>query len=83
MPFWSCHFPSNTKYSVLILYARGVKIICTEGHIINVVALKVPVVTESKAYEAGGEGGGRPPGLENFQGKLCFQGKHKLLKNPE
>ena len=21
--------------------------------------------------------------LENFQGKLCFQGKRKLLKNPE
>ena len=28
-------------------------------------------------------GGGRPPGLENFQGKLCFQGKRKMLKNPE
>jgi len=27
--------------------------------------------------------GGRLPGLENFQGKLCFQGKHKLFKNPE
>ena len=26
-------------------------------------------------------GGGRPPGLEKFQGKLCFQGKGKLLKN--
>ena len=23
MPFLSCHFPSNTKYSALILYARG------------------------------------------------------------
>jgi len=23
MPFLSCHFPSNTKYNVLILYARG------------------------------------------------------------
>jgi len=22
-------------------------------------------------------------GLENFQDKLCFQGKRKLLKNPE
>jgi len=22
-------------------------------------------------------------GHENFQGKLCFQGKRKLLKNPE
>jgi len=27
--------------------------------------------------------GGRPPGLEKFQGKLCFQGNRKLLKNPE
>jgi len=24
---------------------------------------------------AGGQGGGRPHGLEKFQGKLCFQGK--------
>jgi len=23
MPLWSCHFPSNTKYSVLIHYARA------------------------------------------------------------
>jgi len=23
MPFLSCHFPSNTKYSVLIFYVRG------------------------------------------------------------
>jgi len=23
MPFLSCHFPRNTTYSVLILYARG------------------------------------------------------------
>jgi len=28
-------------------------------------------------------GGGRLHGLKNFQGKLCFQGKSKLLKNPE
>jgi len=28
-------------------------------------------------------GGGRPQGLENFLGSLCFQGKRKLLKNPE
>jgi len=28
-------------------------------------------------------GGGRPPGLEKFQGKLCFQGNRKLLKNLE
>ena len=28
-------------------------------------------------------GGGRPSGLEKFQGKLCFQGKRQLLKNPE
>jgi len=28
-------------------------------------------------------GGGHPPGLEKFQGKLCFQGKRKLLKSPE
>jgi len=27
-------------------------------------------------------GGGRPPGLENFQGNSVFQGKRKLLKNP-
>jgi len=31
----------------------------------------------------GGRGGGRPPGIEKFQGKLCFQGKRKLIKNPE
>ena len=34
-----------------------------------------------------GWGSGRaaapPPCLENFQGNLCFQGKRKLLKNPE
>ena len=29
------------------------------------------------------QGGGRPPGLEKFQGKLCFQGNRKFLKNPE
>jgi len=23
MPFWKCHFPSNTKYSVFILYTIG------------------------------------------------------------
>jgi len=23
------------------------------------------------------------PGLEKFQGKFCFHGKRKLLKNPE
>jgi len=28
----------------------------------------------------GGWEGGRPPCLEKFQGKLCFQGKRKLLK---
>jgi len=32
---------------------------------------------------AGGRGGRPTPGLEQFQGKLCFQGKHNLLKNPE
>jgi len=31
----------------------------------------------------GGGGGGPPPGLEQFQGKLCFQDKRELLKNPE
>jgi len=46
MPSWSCHFPSNAKYSVLILYARGATIIFTEGHISIVVALTGPVVTE-------------------------------------
>ena len=29
MPVWSCHFPSNTKYSVLILYARAYHIFCS------------------------------------------------------
>jgi len=29
------------------------------------------------------EGAAAPPGFEKFQGKLCFQGKRKLLKNPE
>ena len=28
-------------------------------------------------------GAAAPHGLEKFQGKLCFQGKRKLLKNPE
>jgi len=32
-------------------------------------------------YESGG--GAAPPGFEKFQGKLCFQGKCKLLKYPE
>jgi len=27
--------------------------------------------------------GADPYRLENFQDKLCFQGKRKLLKNPE
>ena len=31
----------------------------------------------------GVSGGRPPPGLEKFQGKLCFQGKRYLLKNPE
>ena len=31
----------------------------------------------------GAGGGGLPPGLEKFQGKLCFQGNRKFLKNPE
>ena len=32
----------------------------------------------------GGAGeGGRLPELEKFQGKLCFQGNRKFLKNPE
>jgi len=31
----------------------------------------------------GGRRGFRPPGLEILQGKLCFQAKRKLLKNPE
>ena len=30
-----------------------------------------------------GGGAAVPPGLEKFQGKLCFQGKRELLKNPE
>jgi len=30
----------------------------------------------------GGEDG-RPPCLQKFQGKLCFQGKRKLFKNLE
>jgi len=30
----------------------------------------------------GGEGGS-PTRLEKFQSKLCFQGKRKLVKNPE
>jgi len=31
----------------------------------------------------GGAGGAAAPGLEKFQGKLCFQGNRKFLKNPE
>jgi len=31
----------------------------------------------------GGGGTGAPPAFEKFQGILCFQGKRKLLKNPE
>jgi len=42
----------------------------------------------SKGIDIGVRGGGAvgavaPPRLENFPGKLCFQGKRKLLKNPE
>ena len=33
-----------------------------------------------RTRQGDGGWGGRPPGLENFQGKLCFQGKRKLLK---
>ena len=33
MLFCSCHFPSNTKYSVLILYAKGLQTFLSEGHI--------------------------------------------------
>ena len=31
MPFLNCHFPSNTKYSVLILYARGGQLAARES----------------------------------------------------
>ena len=35
------------------------------------------------ACEAGDRGGRPPAGFENFQGNSVFQGKRKLLKNPE
>jgi len=35
--------------------------------------------SQAVAYEAGGGG----PSAWKIQGKLCFQGKLKLLKNPE
>jgi len=37
--------------------------------------------TEPVAYEAGGGATATP--VWKFQGKLCFQGKRKFLKNPE
>jgi len=42
------------------------------------------VTTHTGAHIGVRGGGGRlPPGLEKFQGKLCFQGNRKFLKNPE
>ena len=43
-------------------------------------ALITPI---SVGVRCGGRGGRSLPGLENVQGKLCFQGKRKLLKIPE
>jgi len=41
--------------------------------------------TLCKHTNIGVRGGGsdRPPRLEKFQGKLGFQGKRKLIKNPD
>jgi len=36
-----------------------------------------------RTRRGGGGGAAAHPGLEKFQGKLCFQGNRKFLKNPE
>jgi len=36
---------------------------------------RASVSSHHRRTRRGVGGGGRPPGLENFQGKLCFQGK--------
>jgi len=45
--------------------------------------LKLQIGATHRRTRRGVGEGGRPPCLENFQGKLCFQGKRMLLKNPE
>jgi len=44
---------------------------------------RVKTVVTNIGVRGGGSGGMPPPGLENFQGQLYFQGKRKLLKIPE
>jgi len=44
---------------------------------------KRTIMNHRRTRRGGGWGGGRTPGLEKFQGKLCFQGNRKFLKNPE
>ena len=42
-----------------------------------------PMFTPIGVRGGGAGGAASPPGLEKFQGKLCFQGNPKFLKNPE
>jgi len=65
--------------------------LCTENgvSIYMCSAVKIALLAQNVWYSTigvrgGGVGGsGRPPGLKNFQGKLCFQGNRKFLKSPE
>jgi len=63
-------FDWSDKPTCLVLYEHVKAILPQTGKVIGV--------------RGGGSGrAAAPPGLEKFQGKLCFQGKRKLLKNPE
>jgi len=57
---------------------------CTSHKLTKSVRPGVPNLGYMHRRTRRGVGGrGRPPGLENFQGKLCFQDNRKFLKNPE
>jgi len=49
---------------------------------LNVLTGKLNFIMD-KSLRGGGRGGVSPPGLEKFQGKVCFQDKCYLLKNRE
>jgi len=70
---------------IAVHYQEGTKII------VNKCGLFLKFSSVEKIYfqhgnqwrtRRGGGGGGRPPAWK-IQGKLCFQGKLKFLKNPE
>ena len=83
MPFWNCHFPSNIKYSVFILYgvrgrgrgeAAATRFEKCQGKFCFQGKRKLLKILEwSKIFQ----------NSEKFQGNSGFQRKRKLLKNPE